>query len=186
MSHRNHIYLTTLLLFLLLISSCSKREDQNGMINSETEVMPEQESWNSEITLTSSGKKIALVRSGHMAQFGKKKLILLNDKVEIDFFDSEENHTSLLTADFGEINERTKNLKATGNVIVVSDSGETLYTEELFWNNKQQKIISEVDVMITIDTDTLYGIGFESDAGLDNWTIKEPKGRTSRLVEIDE
>ena len=121
-----------------------------------------------------------------MAQFDKKKLILLDDKIEIDFYDSEENHTSLLTAEFGEINERTKNLKATGNVVVVSDSGETLYTEELFWNNKEQKIISKVDVMITTGTDTLYGIGFESDMGLDNWTIKEPKGRTSRLVEIDE
>lgn len=186
MCRKNHLYLTSLLLFMLLISSCSKREDQNGMINSETEVIPEQESWNSEITLTSSGKKIALVRSGHMAQFSKQKLILLDDKVEIDFYDSEENHMSLLKAEFGEINERTKNLKATGNVIVVSDSGETLYTEELFWNNKLQKIISEVDVMITIGSDTLYGIGFESDAGLDNWTIKEPKGRTSRLVEIDE
>ena len=186
MSHSHHFYLTTLLLFLVLISNCSKREDQTGMINSETEVMPEQESWNSEITLTSNGKRIALVRSGHMAQFGRKKLILLDDKVEIDFYDSDENHTSLLTAEFGEINERTKNLKATGNVIVVSDSGETLYTEELFWNNEQHKIISEVDVMITIGTDTLYGIGFESDAGLDNWTIKKPKGRTSRLIEIDE
>ncbi|MCH8272430.1 MAG: LPS export ABC transporter periplasmic protein LptC [Candidatus Marinimicrobia bacterium] len=186
MSKRNHIYLTILLLFLLLLSSCGKQEDQNGMINSETEVIPEQESWNSEITLTSSGKRIALVRSGHMAQFDKKKLILLDDKIEIDFYDSEENHTSLLTAEFGEINERTKNLKATGNVVVVSDSGETLYTEELFWNNKEQKIISKVDVMITTGTDTLYGIGFESDMGLDNWTIKEPKGRTSRLVEIDE
>lgn len=186
MSHSNHFQLMPLLLFALLLSNCSRREDQNGMINSESEQLPEQESWNAEITLTSNGKKIALVRSGHMAQFSNKKLIIMDDKIEIDFFDAEENHTSLLTADFGEIDERLKNLKATGNVIVVSDSGETLYTEELFWNNKQRKIISEVNVMITVGTDTLYGIGFESDAGLDNWTIKEPKGRTSRLVEIDE
>lgn len=186
MLHSNHVYLISLLLSLLLTSSCSKREDQNGMIISDTEMLPEQESWNSTITLTSNGKIIALVHSGHMSQFSNKKLILLDDKIEIDFFDSEENHTSHLTAESGEINERLKNLKAIGNVIVVSDSGETLFTEELLWNNKLQKIISEVDVMITVEGDTLYGVGFESDAGLDNWTIKEPKGRTSRLMDIDE
>ncbi len=66
--------------------------------------------------------------------------------------------------------------------MVVSDSGETLFTEELLWNNKLQKIISEVDVMITTETDTLYGIGFESDAGLSSWTIKKPKGKTTRFM----
>lgn len=186
MFHLNHGYLISLLLFSLLITNCSKREDQSGMTDSKPELLPEQESWNSVITLSSSGKKTALVRSGHMAKYSNKNIIIMDEKIEVDFYDSEENHTSHLSAESGEINERLKNLKAMGNVIVVSDSGETLYTEELLWNNKLQKIISEVEVMITVETDTLYGIGFESDAGLDDWTIKEPKGRTSRLMDIDE
>ena len=186
MLHSNYVYIMPFLLISLLITSCDKREDQSEMTDSDSELLPEQESWNSTITLTSNGKKIALVHSGHMAQFGNNNLIIMDDKVEIDFFDSDENHTSHLTAESGEINEKSKNLKAMRNVIVVSDSGETLYTEELLWNNKLQKIISEVDVMITVESDTLYGIGFESDAGLDNWTIKEPKGRTSRMFDIDE
>ena len=186
MFHSNHVYLMSLLLFLLLITNCSKREDQSGMTDSESELMPEQESWNSVITLTSSGKKIALIYSGHMAQYSNNNLIIMDEKIEVDFYDSEENHTSHLTAESGEIDERLKNLKAMGNVIVVSDNGETLFTEELLWNNKLQKIVSEVDVMITVEADTLYGVGFESDAGLDNWTIREPKGRTSRIVDIDE
>jgi len=70
-------------------------------------------------------------------------------------------------------------------VVVISDSGETLHTEKLLWNNKLQKILSEVEVMITTGTDTLYGVGFESDAALNSWTIKEPKGKTTRLVDED-
>ena len=110
----------------------------------------------------------------------------MDGKIEVDFYDGDEIHTSHLTAESGEIDERLKNLKAMGNVIVVSDNGETLFTEELLWNNKLQKIVSEVNVMITVEADTLYGVGFESEAGLDNWTIREPKGRTSRIVDIDE
>jgi len=186
MFRSNYVYIISLLLISLLITNCGKREDQSGMTDSEAELLPEQESWNSTITLSSSGKKIALVRSGHMAQYGNTNLIIMDGKIEVDFYDKDENHTSHLTAESGEIDERKKNLKAMGNVIVVSDNGETLFTEELLWNNKLQKIVSEVDVMITVEADTLYGVGFESDAGLDNWTIKEPKGRTSRIVDIDE
>ena len=176
---------TGLLAFILMasiLSACGKQDDQEIVADSEPELMPDQESWNSEIILTSGGKKIALIQAGHMAKFKKKSFILMDEGVEIDFYDDEENHTSHLKSERGEINERLRDLKAFGNVVVISDSGETLYTEELFWKNKIQKIISDVDVMITTETDTLYGIGFESDAGLTSWTIKKPKGKTTRLI----
>ena len=177
----------TLFLMVSILSACGKQDDQDNMTDSEPEpaLMPEQESWNSEIILTSGGRKIALIQAGHMAKFKNKNIILMDEGVEIDFYDEEENHTSHLKADRGEVNERTRDLKAIGNVVVISDSGETLYTEELFWKNKMRKIISEVDVMMTTETDTLYGIGFESDVGLTIWTIKKPKGKTTRLVGKD-
>ena len=104
----------------------------------------------------------------------------------MDFFNDPDIHTSQLTADAGEVNERLNDLTATGNVVVVSDSGETLHTEKLLWSNRRQKIFSELDVMITTGTDTLYGVGFESDAALNSWTIKKPKGKTTRLVGKDD
>ncbi len=180
------IIFLTLFLMVLILSACGKQDDQDNMTDSEPELMPDQESWNSEIILTSGGKKIALIQAGHMAKFEDKNVILMDEGVEIDFYDGEENHTSHLNSDRGEINERLRDLTAIGNVVVVSDSGETLFTEELFWNNKMQKIISEVDVMITMETDTLYGIGFESDVGLTSWTIKKPRGKTTRLVGKDD
>ena len=179
-----------LILFLMvtILSACGKQDVQDNMTDSEPEpeLMPDQESWNSEIILTSGGKKIALIKAGHMAKFENKSIILMDEGVEIDFYDDEENHTSHLKSDRGEINERLRDLKAIGNVVVVSDSGETLFTEELLWKNKMQKIISEVDVMIATGTDTIYGIGFESDVGLTSWTIKKPRGKTTRLIGKDD
>ena len=184
---RFSVGLKTFCIFALLsiIAACDKQREQDSMTDSETELMPDQESWNSQIILTSGGNKVALVKAGHITKFNKKNILIMDEGLEVDFFKDQDIHTSHLTAEAGEVNEKSNDLTATGNVVVVSDSGETLYTEELLWSNKLQKILSEVDVMMTTGTDTLYGVGFESDASLNNWTIKKPKGKTTRLVDKD-
>ena len=69
------------------------------------------------------------------------------------------------------------NLIAIGNVVVLSDSGVTLYTDTLSWDNVKEKVFTDDRVMfITEQKDTLYGIGFESDIELNNWKILKPTG----------
>ena len=69
------------------------------------------------------------------------------------------------------------NLHANGNVVVVSDSGYTLTTSEILWDNRYRMIIVEDSVMFTTsDGDTLYGVGFESDMDLERWKISRPFG----------
>jgi len=174
-----------IMVILALITACEKQSEEEVISDFEDELIPDQESWNSQIILTSAGIKVALVKAGHIVKFNEKNILIMDEGLEVDFFNDQDIHTSHLTADSGEVNERLNDLTAIGNVVVVSDSGETLHTEVLLWSNKLQKILSEVDVMITTGTDTLYGVGFESDAALRSWTIKEPKGKTTRLVEED-
>ena len=69
---------------------------------------------------------------------------------------------------------------AIGNVRVYSDSGVTLFTDSLLWNNKNEKIFSNDSIMLTTNyNDTLYGIGFESNVDLTHWKIKKPWGVSS-------
>ena len=37
-------------------------------------------------------------------------------------------------------------------------------------------------MITTLDTDTLYGVGFESDSDLKNWKILSPSGVTGRSL----
>ena len=75
---------------------------------------------------------------------------------------------------------------AYGNVVVVSDSGVTLYTDTLKWDNKEQKIYSEIPVKITTqDHDTLYGDSFKSDPNLDNYEILNPRGKSKKSLKIE-
>lgn len=81
------------------------------------------------------------------------------------------------------MDEQKNNLVALKNVVVISDSGVTLYTEKLEWNQKQEKILSDTLVTIITAQDTMRGIGLESDAQLTNWKIFKPAGVTDRKLE---
>ncbi|MBT3501556.1 MAG: LPS export ABC transporter periplasmic protein LptC, partial [Candidatus Marinimicrobia bacterium] len=136
------------------------------------------------IILTSEGLTRAKVRSGHLEKYNEKEFILLDSNVTVDFYDSKEQHTSILTSKKAEVDQSSNNMKAMGNVVAVSDSGITLYSETLTWNSKDEKLHTKENIMITtLEKDTLYGVGFESDSDMKNWKILSPSGVTGRELE---
>lgn len=165
---------------LVFFLGCQSSEE--NVIESEERVYPDQESWNTTIMLTKNGQKRALVLAGHLTKNNNEALIMMDDSVDVDFFNAEQSHLSHLTAQQAQVNENTNDLLASGNVVVVSDSGVTLYTEELRWDHQRERIVSEVFITFVQDQDTLTGIGFESDSDLKNWIIRKPSGVTERKI----
>ena len=82
--------------------------------------------------------------------------------------------------------DNTRDMVATGNVIVISRNGTHLYTEELHWENTSERIVSNVPVMITTDEDTLYGDTFTSDPDLINYEITNTRGTSKNVISIEE
>ena len=145
---------------------------------------PDAERWNATITLTNKGAKRAVIRAGHLEKYNEKEFVLLDSSVMVDFFNEKEQHTSVLTSNTAEVDQASNDMKAMGNVVAVSDSGITLYSETLTWNSKDEKLHTKDNIMITtLEKDTLYGVGFESDSDLKNWKILSPSGVTSRELE---
>ena len=139
--------------------------------------MPDAESWDATITLTNEGAKRAVIRAGHLEKYNEKKYIRLDQNIDADFFNENEIYTTNLKSRVAEIEEARDYLIAIGNVIVLSDSGVTLYTDTLSWDNVKEKVFTNNKVIfITEQKDTLYGIGFESDIELNNWKILKPTG----------
>ncbi len=158
----------------LLVVSCSSEETLELSLDKE---IPDQESWGVTIILTDKGIMRAKIQSEYLEKYNEKSFVFLKKNVSIDFFDSEENHTSILTSEYAEINQKTNNMTAKGNVIAISDSGITLFSEILMWNSQQEKLYTNEKIMITtLEKDTLYGVGFESNADLENWKILNPSG----------
>jgi lipopolysaccharide export system protein LptC len=60
--------------------------------------------------------------------------------------------------------------------VVINNEGSELRTQKLLWNNKTQKVYSDVLVRINTPTETIEGIGFESDQSLKNYKIYKVSG----------
>lgn len=165
------------ILILLLLCACTQETNTTDATRRTVEELPDQESWSFNTKLSKDGIKSSEVSSGYMANFISRKVYELSDTVIADFYDEFGNHTSRLTADSATINESEDIIMvARSNVVVVSDSGISLYTDKLSWDNKKEKIYTDKFVTFIDKTDTLYGRGFESDLSLKNATIFETTG----------
>lgn len=94
------------------------------------------------------------------------------------FKDSTETIEMTLVADYA-INYKDRAIwEARGNVVVVSEEGNrTLYTEQLFWDQKTERIYSNVDSRVVQNKDIFDGEGFESDDKFKEWSFRNYKGR---------
>jgi LPS export ABC transporter protein LptC len=165
-----------LLVAALFLSSCEEKMKPAVTAVVTGEDLPSQESWNTKIIFSDSGKTKAVLHAGHIMVFDEKRYTLLDSNVVVDFFDRNEKHTSVLTARHGRVNDITHDFEAYDHVVVVSDSGTTLKSEELFWDNATQKIHTPAFVDIVSPTEHIQGHGLESDQSLKNYKILEVAG----------
>ena len=132
-----------------------------------------------------SHPKISIYQDKHLVVRSTSKKLLKNDNddailvgnVVADFYNDQGLHRSRLYSDSARVENISNNLRALGNVRVVSDSGYVLFSNEIYWNNQYKLVTSDDSVMFTnLDLDTLYGVGFESNMDLTNSKIYKPYG----------
>lgn len=171
---------------LLTLMACTQFESGDNSQYVQEDSSPDQESWNAEMSFTKQGKRRAVLHAGYVAKYSKQEITLLKENVRVDFYDDEGELKSHLTSDQGKVFEKNKDMVATGDVVVISRTGTHLFTEELYWNNELERIISHVPVMITSENDTLYGDSFNSDPDLINYEITNTRGTTKSKISIEE
>ena len=164
-------FFVLILSILFLFPFCSSKRVKpsvDGKFN--VEELPSQESWNSVVTFSDSGKISAILYSGHLRKYDDKRETYLDKNIKVDFYDKQEVHTTTLTAIKGKVDEATNNFYAIDSVVVSSDSV-TIKTDEMMWRNKDGKIVSDKFVTVISPTEKIQGYGFESDQGLKNYVI---------------
>jgi LPS export ABC transporter protein LptC len=164
--------LISLLLVLIFFVSCA-REKVEPPINTsfEGDERPAQESWNSTVFFTDSGKTRAILTAGHLRAYSHSKETLLDSGIQVDFYNMNEVKTTTLTSKRGKVDENTNNLYAMDSVVTVNDSGIVVTTEEMMWRNQDKKILSDKFVTIVSPKEKIQGYGFESDQHLQNYVI---------------
>lgn len=139
--------------------------------------MPDQESWNSTVTFSDSGRVSAILTAAHISRYDARRETMLDSGLVVDFYTKKVEHGSRLTARQGRVNDATKDLEAFGNVVFRSDSGTVVTTDYLFWDNARKKVRSDKFVRVVSPKEQLEGYGFEADQNLKNYVIFRVSGQ---------
>lgn len=164
-------YLALLIVLTFLIGCEDEKVKPSINTALKVEELPAQESWDSKVFFTDSGKTKAVLYAGHLSMFAGARETLLDSNIKVEFYNDLETLTTTLTSKRGRVDDITRNLYAVDSVVAVNDSGVTLITQELMWRNDDRKIVSEKFVTILTSVEKIEGYGFESDQSLDNYVI---------------
>jgi LPS export ABC transporter protein LptC len=105
--------------------------------------------------------------------------------INVEFFDANLNTTATLDCQYAKYHIKEELWEAKNNVEIVNiEKGESLNTELLFWDLRNERIYSDKFVRIKTEKEILFGQGFESNQEFSKWRIIKPTGTI--LIEEDE
>ncbi len=163
-----------LILLILLVSCEDPQKNKFKKTDSiDVTIAPDQVAYNLEVVFVDSSYTKAILNAQRGRIYNAKFETLLDGGLKVQFMSEfSGKRVSLLTADSAKIDDKTKNMLATGNVFVISDSSKTkLETSILEWNNSTRKLYSTAYVKITSPMEVIEGYGFESDPNLTHYKI---------------
>jgi len=91
-------------------------------------------------------------------------------------FDANMKVDANITSKYAKFNENEQLWELRGKVRAMNLQGELFETQQLFWNQRQQRFYSDSLIKITQTTRIITGIGFESNETMTHYMIKNPQG----------
>ena len=162
----------------LLFFGCEEKTLPSVISTVDSRTLPQQESWNSTIVVSDSGRISAIIAAGYIRVSDLSRQTQMSQGVKVRFFSREGKQTSILTSEEGSVDETNNNLEARKNVIVTSSDSSRMKTEQLFWDNQRQLIYTPEYVQIKTVKERMQGHGFESDQSLKNYRVFRVTGQT--------
>jgi LPS export ABC transporter protein LptC len=102
--------------------------------------------------------------------------LVFSNGIEVIFYNDSGLVESVLRADNAEVDEVKNIMTASKTVSLTSAEGEELQTEELIWDEKQNKIYTDKKVTIRTSKEVIEGQGFESNTNFSEYSISKIKG----------
>lgn len=98
--------------------------------------------------------------------------------LEIEFFSKNgEEVTARMTARYAQRYENDNKFIVRDSVVWQGQKGERLETEELIWEEEQDRVHTNKFVLVKRPDEIVYGHGFESNKDFTKWTIRAIEGR---------
>jgi len=141
--------------------------------------MPVERGKDVEILYSDSAKIKARLFAKELNRFAEKQPYIEMPKgIKLYFYDSNQKVNSTLTSQYAKVLQFPDNniMEARRKVVVVNEKNETLNTEHLVWNQKEETIVSDAFVTITTKDEIIMGDGLESNQSFTKYKIKHMTG----------
>ena len=166
-----------LFLCLLLVFGACKNDIREVQKLSTGKPLPISTSKNIEMLYSDSARLKARIKAPLRETYiGDEGFIEFTKGIRIEFYEPNGKLSSQLTAGYA-INYTRKDLvEAKNNVIFTNSEGDKLNTEHLIWDQKLNRVYSEVFCKITSPDRVIYGDGFESKGDFSHYRILKIRG----------
>jgi len=130
-----------------------------------------------ELLHTENGKMKVRIVANKIEHFqDKQPELIFSEHLEVYFYNDSSDLQSTLMANDASIDEDKKIMLAQNNVVLTSSDDKKLETEELIWDEKQDKIYTDKKVKITTGKEVVYGEGFTSNSDFSQYSITKIHG----------
>lgn len=170
-------YIVLIALYSLVFVSCAKEETKPIIKKTDSVQLPNHTSWDFRVLFMDSSRVKAILTAKRARVYDSRKETLLDTNVRVVFNNKSSQQLAVLTSDSARIDDRTRNMYASGNVVVISDStGTLLKTPNLMWDHVKQQLYTNDIVHIETPNEIIDGTGLVSDQYLKNYRIFKVSG----------
>ncbi|WP_100614186.1 LPS export ABC transporter periplasmic protein LptC [Confluentibacter citreus] len=132
---------------------------------------------------TDSGRVKAILISSKMLDYGNRDFPFTEfpEGIYLEVFD-EDNNKSVVVADYAISYSQTDILDLQGNVKLSTSKKDTLFAEQLYYDQRQEWLFTNKPVTFKIGFDKINGTGFNSNSKFTNAEVLEVNG----IITVDE
>lgn len=165
-----------LIIALSMHYSCSNDQFQVESLTKE-EHFPLSTTYNVEMIYSDSGYIRAIIKAPLRETYLRdSQYVEFKQGIDVQFFDRFQEPESKLTAKYAISYTERDIMEARNEVLLINEKGEQLNTEHLIWDQRANRIYSDVFVKITTPEQIIFGDGFESNQDFSKYKILKVKG----------
>lgn len=163
--------------FLAMGLSACKKNDLKVVEDITKQSVPAEYSTNVEVIYSDSARVKARLTAPNMVRYLTKDPSLEMPKgLYVQFYDENLKVKSWMKADYGIRYLNTGITRVSGHVQVRNIKGDSLNTEEMFWDERKEKVYGNKFVTVKTKTQVILADGFESNISFTNYTFHNIKG----------
>ncbi|MDF1575000.1 MAG: LPS export ABC transporter periplasmic protein LptC [Bacteroidales bacterium] len=175
----SHIRAALLLFPLLWLVACENDIERINLLTDETEA-PTLQGKNIRVIYSDSARVEVQILAPLYKRYpnAERPYMEFEKGLEVYFYDDSAKIESEIRADYTIYYMEERLWHATGNVVAQQfETGDALYTDELFWDESEELIYSDSYTRVHSEDNILYGKnGFRSHQNLSNWQLLGSSG----------